>query len=169
LAASTPGSILWRDDRRTRVVLEGTGAVFPTELVDFRDLRVGDAGAVWTLELDLSDLDAAALGCVRLYLNAAHPDVDALRRGDDDPRTAAIRSVLRWDVARQLITTALQNDEFVERDAYPPDSVGEALAFTVRSHFPTEDPRSLRALLQRDPTRFTARLQAACGLLGEHR
>src|SRR5690606_14364692 len=62
LAPRHPGSILWRKQHWTD--LEGIGAQFPTESIDFQ--RSGrDPRAGWELRIDLSDPDARFMSAAR--------------------------------------------------------------------------------------------------------
>ncbi|MFP4512486.1 MAG: hypothetical protein ACLFRV_06025 [Acidimicrobiales bacterium] len=169
LAPSRPGSILWREPFRERrqVILEGDAARFPTEVVDFSTTSLAESRAAWWLHRDLSDLDTNPLAALRLYVNSGHPAMRALMEGTRDPSTATIRSVIAWDVSRQLIHAALNDDDFVDGYAsFRENSVGENLEMLIRSIWPSQDARSLRAMRASDPEAFEAHLQGRLNVLG---
>jgi hypothetical protein len=164
LSPRAPGSILWRHPKSTW--LEGESARFPTEVADLAAAPFFTPGALWFLDIRTDDLDTAALGSVRLVLNESHPLVTRLLAGDTSPETALTMSALRWDIARQLITTALESEEFVERDGiFDDETLGAMLAGVLAMHWPGESPRSLRQLRVVEPARFERELQDRSGLL----
>ena len=71
LAAKTAGAKLWDQpaSQHLKLFLEGEAGRFPTEVVPFSQATISAAGAVWFLEVDLSDLDRAAPAALRLFLN----------------------------------------------------------------------------------------------------
>ncbi|WP_264064732.1 hypothetical protein, partial [Mycolicibacterium hippocampi] len=75
LAPQHPGSILWRETHWTD--LEGAGAQFPTDTVDFAQAG-RDARAGWELHIELGDLDASFMSAARLTLNSGHPAIAKL-------------------------------------------------------------------------------------------
>lgn len=164
LSPTTVGSILWR--HRKSAWLEGESARFPTEVADLGAAPFFTPAALWFLDIRSDDLDSAALGAIRLVLSDRHPVVARLLAGNQSPETAATMSVLHWDVARQLVSVALDSDEFVERDGvFDDESFGSTLAGVLTSYWPGETPRSLRQLRRTDPSRFERELQDRSGLL----
>ncbi|MPZ68688.1 MAG: hypothetical protein GEU71_04075 [Actinobacteria bacterium] len=163
-----PGSILWQEaphDSR-KLVLEGDASRFPTEVVDFSGGYVGEPEAVWALYLDTEDLEASAMKAIRLYVNAGHPAVRTLMDVGEEPISAAIRSTLIWDVARQMVLAAVGNDEFVENHGrFSGGSIGEVLEAVIEQFWPDRDILSLRALCEQDSARFEYELQARMRLL----
>jgi hypothetical protein len=169
LAAQRPGSVLLAEDRAgvRSTLLEGSAARFPTEVADFSALPIGEPDALWWLDLETANLDASPLGCMRLYLNAAHPAIARALHPDERLGTEVL-SVIRWDVARMLVHAALDNDDFVDGwDDFPDESLGGVLQGLVRRHWPGETAASLRARRTRDLTRFEYQLQARLRLLAE--
>lgn len=164
LSPRAAGSILWR--HRTTTWLEGESARFPTEVASLAESPYFAPGALWYVDVRSDDLEAAALGSVRLVLNESHPAVGRLLAGDESPETNTTLSVLRWDVARQLILTALDSDEFVERDGlFEEDTLGALLGGILALHWPGESPRAVRQLRRTEPARFERELQDRAGLL----
>ena len=101
-----------------------------------------------------------------MYLNAAHPLMAALAEGQPDPELDRIREALDFDIARQLITGALANRDFlVDPDGFPGGSVGAAVRRLCRGvlfQYSSLEELSVRAKGQ--PSRFEADLQAAISL-----
>lgn len=164
LSPHAKGSILWRHRKTTW--LEGEGSRFPTETADFGSAPFFTPGALWFVDIRTDDLDAAALGSVRLVLNEAHPLVARLLAGDATAEVEAIMDFLRWDVARQLVLAALNSEEFIERDGrFGEETFGAMLAGVIEQNWPGESPRALRQVLHSDPGRLERELQDRAGLL----
>jgi hypothetical protein len=166
LSPKMAGSILWRHRKRTW--LEGESSRFPTEVADLGAAPFFTPGALWFLDIRSEDLDSAALGAVRLVLNDKHPAVARLLAGDQSEQTAATMSALRWDVARQLVSVALDSDEFVERDGvFDDETFGSILAGVLTMYWPGETASSLRQLRRTDPSTLERQLQDRSGLLSD--
>jgi hypothetical protein len=164
LSPRAKGSILWRDRRTTW--LEGESARFPTEVADLGGAPFFTPGALWYLDVRSDDLDASALGGVRLVLNENHPTMARVLAGDASPEANATLSALRWDVARQLVDAALDSNEFVERGGvFEEETLGSMLSAVLALHWPGESPRALRQLRRTEPARFERELQDRAGLL----
>lgn len=135
-APKIPGSILWQSEPR-RVLLEGEGARFPVEVMDFsQSYSPYPDDAAWVLHWDPSDLHQTILGDVRLYFNTKHERV--IRAvSNNKPEDFDLREAIRFDVARSLIYGALDNDEFVENpDGFEDGSVGSAVRNMLHLYFP---------------------------------
>ena len=164
LSPRAAGSILWR--HRKTAWLEGESARFPTEVADLGAAPYFTPGALWYVDVRTDDLDSAALGSVRLVLNESHAAVARTLAGDVSPETNATLSALKWDVARQLILSALDSDEFVERGGvFEDETLGAMLAGVLTLHWPGESPLALRQLRRTEPARFERELQDRAGLL----
>lgn len=162
LAATVPGSVLWREepDARTRIALEGDATRFPTEARDFTSSGLFDPNAAWYLDLDLAQLDASPMHSVRLVVNEAHPGMAKVIRGDDDPEVVAISSAMYWDVARRMIHMALDQREFVESwGHFSEDSIGLVVEQLLKRVFPHDDASTLHGEREFNPDRFESRLQ----------
>ncbi|RBY76277.1 hypothetical protein DQ239_14955 [Blastococcus sp. TF02-09] len=160
--------MLWREPRDDQAVcaLEGDAARFPTDVMDFEQTGLGDAGGVWWLHHDLSDLDANPLSCLRIRINSAHPA--GSRLVDGSPEASDARSALYWDVNRLLVHAALDSDEFVTGwGAFRVGSLGHTLEQLCRRLWPYQDARALRASRANDRGRFEVSLQARVGLFTE--
>jgi hypothetical protein len=160
------GAILWTDTER--VMLEGSAARFPTAAVDFGEVpKVPDAAA-WYLDWNVADLEHPVMGGLRLLLNRTNPRiVSAVRSTSDDPAAPLIRSIIRSDIARQLIRAALSSDEFMDSpDSFTDDSVGRLIRDLIASIWTGIPIDAIRERALRDPARFDADVQAALEVLG---
>jgi hypothetical protein len=166
LVAHIPGSILWEADPGTRVDLEGAGTRFPMELRAFGEGNGFPPRAVWYLDWDRGDLTLPVLGSLRLYLNASHPLMSALAEGRPDPELDRVREALDFDVARQLLSGALANRDFLaDPDGFPPGSVGATVRRLCRGVlFQYSSLEEIAVRAKREPSRFEADLQAAISL-----
>jgi hypothetical protein len=148
------------------IVVEGIGARFPTEIVDFETIRLPtDAG--WSLYWDPEDLHQTVVGDMRLYINARNllvvRAISENRRED-----IGIREAIRYDIAQRMIYGALGNPEFVASpDSYEAGSIGAAIRGTIRTYFPNTTIRSVRDMAQR-PDTFNPRLQERLRLFWEN-
>lgn len=162
-APQHPGSILWRQSHWTD--LEGTGSQFPTDTMDFAAAGL-DPEAGWQLRIDLSDPDARFMSAVRLTLNSAHPAVDRLLGGAKDEGTAQLLRTLNWDVTRQMVHAAINDESVAGLDIDPEGtSVAVVLRNLVGRIWPMESPATLRGWLKDDPARIEVHLQHASRLL----
>jgi len=166
LAAHLPGSILWEGEPRHVVDLEGTGTRFPTELRVFGDRNGFPSRAAWYLDWDRDDMSLPVLGSIRLYLNQAHPMMGSLAGGTEEPDILRVRETLKFDLARELITGALANREFLaDPGAFDAGSVGATIRrLCTRVLFPQWTLDELARGVKTAPARFDAELQAALEL-----
>ncbi|GAB4523333.1 MAG: hypothetical protein OHK0046_36880 [Anaerolineae bacterium] len=154
-APRLPGSTLFKD--AYTVQLEGDGARFPTEVIDFTETQY-PTNAGWALEWNSTELDYSVLGDLRLYINARHHRVmQAVSSTSEDGFD--IREAIRFDIARSLIYGALQNPQFVENpEQYEDGSVGAAVHNLLRAYFPQYTTKDLQAQINQ-PQTFEPRLQ----------
>jgi hypothetical protein len=159
LGPTRAGSELWGDE--VRCVLEGEGSRFPVSAVSFSSLATLDPGAAWTLDWDPARLEDPVLGAVRLLINTDHPRVrDSVASASQEPGADVVRSLIHFEVARTLITTALGDEEFVESaDSYPEGSVGRTIVDLLRTHW-DETPAALASRMRGFPRLFEMELQA---------
>jgi hypothetical protein len=163
LAPQHRGSVLWRRTHWTD--LEGVGAQFPTDTLDFTQTG-RDARAGWEFRIDLSDPEARFLSTARLTLNSGHPAVSRLLRGQKDEGTDQLLRTLHWDITRQMVALALQNDEVAVLDVDPDaTSVAGVLRNLVATIWPLESVVTLRQWAENEPSRIEVHLQHHCGLL----
>ncbi|MCX6394842.1 MAG: hypothetical protein NTY57_08360 [Solirubrobacterales bacterium] len=160
LAASRVGSELWRS-HTFGCALEGGAARFPTSAVSFSKSPLLDDKGAWSLDWQIQSLDEPVLASVRLLINTDNPRVrEAIITGSTAPDSEVIRSMISFDVARTLITSALRSDEFLARyESFPEGSVGRAIAELIQTHW-GESPGSLAQRLSIRPNRFEAEIQA---------
>ena len=167
--ATKPGSILLSEpaESRTSVLLEGDAARFPTEVIDFGQLSIAEPGSLWFLEMDTTDLDQAALGNLRLYVNGGHPAIRAALN-EQSWIGELIRSVLQWDVARLMVQRALDCDELGGRwGEFEEWSLGATLQGLIQRFWPGENADSLKVRRAANPARFEYQLQARMSLLAK--
>ena len=166
LAASRPGSVLWR--QRESVHLEGEAARFPVEAIDFAQTGFGPVEAAWQLQWQREALDHATLGSVCLYVNSSH---QTMRRVMTDPgsdaEARAVMSALEFDLVRQLVSGALDNPEFDDGVDFPDGSLGASLVALLGWCFPGDSLASLRGLRDVAPARLESRMQQAVRLFRE--
>lgn len=163
LAPRHAGSILWRKSHWTD--LEGIGAQFPTDTVDFaqtgRDTRAG-----WELRIELGDPDASFMSAARLTLNSGHPAIAKLLRGEKDEGTYQLLRTLNWDITRQMVRLALKSEEVTILEVDPEAlSVAGILRNLLASIWPLQSVITLRHWFEHDPSRIEVHLQHHCGLL----
>ncbi|KUI15398.1 hypothetical protein AU191_06685 [Mycolicibacterium acapulense] len=163
LAPRHSGSILWRSSHWTD--LEGIGAQFPTDTVDFTQ-SARDSRAGWELRIDIADPEALFMSAARLTLNSGHPAIGKLLRGEKDEGTDQLRRTLNWDVTRQMVYIALQNDDVAVLEMDPHAlSIAGVLRNLLATIWPLESVVTLRQWLETDPSRLERRLQDHCGLI----
>lgn len=155
LTPKIPGSILAQ--KTQTVLLEGEGARFPTEVINFAEGHYpSDAG--WALYWDPDDLHQTVLGDIRLYINMRHERI--MRAVSQNlPEDYGIREAIRLDLARTLIYGALNNPEFVENsDQFAQGTIGAAVRNMLRLYFPQISFTQLRDN-SRQPQSFEPKLQ----------
>lgn len=164
IIASRAGAVLWTD--WASVALEGSAARFPVTVLDFGGVPGLASEAPWALEWSPKDLDQPVLGAMRLLVNSDVPVVVTAISGGDDPESAAIATMVRFDVARCLIHGALGEEDFVGgARQFEPDSVGRMLQELLERYWPGVGPAALARRLAETPHRFESDLQARTGLL----
>jgi hypothetical protein len=165
LAPHLVGSVLWED--RHTILLEGGGARFPMEVVDFAAARLPAAGAAWYLHWPREDLHQPVMGALRLYVNDGHPMMRALLNGElTEDLSAGVVSTMRYDAVRSLVTAVLADDEFVEDPMlYQDGSVGALLRRLLNAYWPDQSVISLRNHATSRPEAFNSELQERMRLL----
>jgi hypothetical protein len=84
----------------------------------------------------------------------------AIVTGSNASDAEVIRSIITFDVARTLITSALSREEFLERyESYPEGSVGRAIAELIQLRW-QESPAALAQKLALNAAAFEAEIQA---------
>lgn len=165
-AARGRGSVLWRDEEPHRVFVEGSGTRFPVDAIEFGAGNRFPVAALYVLDWDSGDLGLPFLGSVRLHVNTRHPKSALIREPDGSDEARALSEQVRFDVARQLISGALRNREFLDGTvAYPDGSVGKVVVTLCRQMlFQHSSLSRLAGRLQDNPSTFEAELQAALRL-----
>jgi hypothetical protein len=158
LAATRTGAILWQDE--VSVDLEGLGARFPIQFADFADLGL-PANAGWALHWKKKEFQAQFMGNVWLLINVKHERLRGIVSGAiSDPQAPAILAAIHFSVAREMISTALATDEFLEAaHDYPQGSIGEAIRLLMRRTFGDDAPEAIQQMRQNEPHRFECQLQ----------
>ena len=160
MVPARPGTILWSD--RETVQLEGTSARFPIEVMDFEQTGISSPDAAWYFDLQRDALEESALGCMVLYVNKGHKRVArAIHSPDADDETRAIISAVRFDVARTLIVSALENEDFMRHAAdFPPGTLGAALQHALRLYWGDRSVDQLKSFRETHQADFESELQA---------
>lgn len=160
LAASRPGSILWRSLAHT--VVEGESGQFPTDASDFgiSDPKFKDAG--WILKVYPHDIESSFMSSVRLHLNTGQEPIRKLLAGSRDPATAQLSRFLDNDITRQLVYHALRSEEICNLD---PDPEGTTYGLVLRNLlevlWPGSRTSTLRLWFNDSPERIEVQIQAA--------
>jgi len=156
--AHLPGSRLYQEN--FAVQLEGGASRFPMTTCDFeKDLsRLRIARAKWYLWSGQLDYSVPVTQGLMLYINSGRQNVlDAVI--SNEPLTLASMSV---DVARQLLTSAVADEEFdLDYSLYPENSVGHAICGLMLICFPDMEKDQVMKLRDTDPGRFDAMIQSA--------
>jgi hypothetical protein len=156
-AAGEAGSILWQDEHAVSV--EGIGPRMPVAILDLEP-----EGAAWTVRTTDDWLTAHPSVGVHVLLNRRRHDVvKAFRANPPGESDTLIRSALFFDVGRQLIERALEDEEFDEDAPFPPQTCGRAIRSRIRTVFQRtiEEVRTLKAM---EPEEFNAVLQSGHSL-----
>jgi hypothetical protein len=164
ISPTRAGTILWYDERS--IALEGSASRFPISALDFASRPGTPEGGSWILEWHSDDFATPVLADLRLLVNSSNETLlAALRSGASDPRSAAVRQFVTFDVARSLVHGALDNEDFVERpEEYEEGTIGRMLSEMLGLYWPGVPVATLRTRLREQPQRLDAELQAALGL-----
>lgn len=158
LAASRPGSILWRAAQAA--VVDGLDAQFPTDAEDFGATLPGSREAGWVLRVDQYDMNALFMSAVRLTLNSGLPAIQKMLQGNSDSSTLLLARMLDLDVTRQLVFLALRSEEVRTHEI---DHESLTLAGVLRGLlaqiWPSVGPDTLLRWLYESPDRIEGQLQ----------
>lgn len=159
--ATLPGSRLYGDV--ARIDLEGSGSRMPIEIADLTNQIPGltAPGAAWHVLMETADLHAPTMRSLRVFLNSMEPRViDAMQGGN-----RLILSLLGADVARRILSAAVEDDEFVANpNDYEEGSVGEAAQRLLKLCFPGQSPSNVRAVAASNPARYESAIQSCTRL-----
>lgn len=157
LAPNLPSAILWQDRRRFR--LEGGGSRFPVVGTSFAESGLAEGRrSLWYLSCT-PDLDASDTGSIRLYLNTDHPAIISMLQHPEAKDSMTLSEMLRHDVLRQLIHTALRCEDLQDSHDYGEGTLGELFVNLIRRYFPDRSLSDLRSQHDNDPGELEAVLQ----------
>jgi hypothetical protein len=135
--------------------LEGKRSRMPLELTSFsRQLVWLDAPrGPWYVDCGSGDLHAPVMRNLRVFLNSDQPAfATSAQRGDETTLT-----LLRTDIAQQLLDTALEDESFrAGAEDYPEGSLGEAALRALRLCFRDMKPTDVLNLAFRNRSKFHA-------------
>lgn len=157
------GSRLFAADSQWRIPLEGNGAGFPTDAIDFQSIGLPSA-APWHLVMRVNDLDTPFLKAVRLQINTGHPAASALLSGQDPYLSEA----LFHDVLAQMLFSVR---ELVVADysaTWADESVGDVLNSLCNAYAGCSLYQTCEQLTQ-EPTEFLTQLKDGLNFLEEKR
>lgn len=160
-APTRPGSILWRE--KTSVLIEGDAERFPIELRSFKAAGITGADAAWALHWDSVDPNSSAGSAMRLWLNSDHPVAAKLTASEPD---AAVLSVLKFDLTRQLIQQALEMNDLTDGQ-WPEGSLGASLLERIHAAFPGYSLDDCRTLQRDSREDFETAIQSVTAMLGD--
>jgi hypothetical protein len=164
LAPKRAGSVLWEDS--ISIILDGNAPRFPVSIIDFVESGLGPEGSCWRFEWFPQDPSAPAMASMRLYINSRHRAFhDAIVSTNPSPCQLAVRSALKHDIGKELVSLAIQNChdlELIER--HEVGTSGRVLMDLVARVFPGRTPADCAELLKNEPGAFSAQLQAAMAL-----
>lgn len=145
------GSRLFTDS--SSIDIEGRRGRMPLELTSFAQQLIWlDAPrAPWYVDCGSGDLHAPIMRDLRVFLNSDQPAFTAsAQRGDETTLT-----LLRADIARQLLETALEDEAFrTGAEDYPEGSLGEAALNVLRLCFRDMKPTDVLTLARRNGGKF---------------
>lgn len=149
VSATRKSSRIWQTAIKVR--LEGTGSQFPVSKVDFRDLGLEPADALWKLEIS-ENLEAHFSNAVRLYLNTSHPRANEYLKDPNSKNQAEFGNFLRADVSAQLLAFTYNSDlEDLRRTAEEPGTLAEGLLEVHNTYFPTSSLEVNREIFLTNP------------------
>jgi hypothetical protein len=159
------GSVLWSD--RCVVRLQGDAPQFPMAVIDFAKTSFPNSAA-WHLQIS-SNLEAATMGSLLLLVNERNIAVAAAFQNAAKPRPIdrVVLSAVYADAARIMIEHGLRDDDFVDDEDFPEDSVGATLMGLFHRLFPGRSVNDLRLLHHQSPSLFASEVQAAVNILGD--
>jgi hypothetical protein len=154
-SASAPGSRLWSDE--VTVALEGTGPRLPVVLVD-----LDPPGSAWSLQAAAEWLYSHPSAALHVLVNRKREDIcRALLSRPPDDKDRLVRSALKFDVGRQMIERALDDEDFDDDASFGPQSCGEALRQRLRIIFAGLSIEEVRAFRTTERERYERQLQAS--------
>lgn len=151
-SAQFQGSRLFSDG--VDIDIEGARSRMPMESVSFSKHlgRLEAPRAPWYVECGAGDLHAPVMRELRVYLNSDQPAF-----AEAAQRDSTILVLLKADIARQLLETALEDEDFRQGATdYGEGTLGETALRTLKLCFPHARPADVLSLARRDASRFQA-------------
>ena len=155
-----PGSILW--ETVEKYPLEQPGSRLPVCAVDFSEYlnEFHHPRAAWVVRLFSEGLERPASDGMQIYVNTKHALFDLLTQDNLSGEANLARQMMYFDVGRQLVTRALNEELFCDPEyTFPEASMGKSLRGRVRLLFPGLSLREVRALHKEDKQHFEAIIQ----------
>jgi hypothetical protein len=159
-AAELIGDILW--EKSVKFLLEGSGSMFPTSVVEFPPNDGGKLSA-WKVDWSRTSLHGSP-SRVRLLLNGNNPEfinrVDP--ENNKEPDKGAIE-LLHYGVACSILEHAYRKEEELSGDSFESGTLGDFIHRFFSAHFKQDgspigtdnvlkrfhqDPESVRSILQ---------------------
>ncbi len=161
--ATLPGSRLFSEV--SHIDLEGNGSRMPIEIADLASQIPGLSAphAAWHVLVETTDLHSPTMRALRVFLNSRHTTaIESAQTGD-----TLFLSLLGADVARRLLSVALQDEDFLTNpDDFGDGSIGEASRRLLRLCFPGQSPKNVAAVAAATPARFESAIQS-CMRIGD--
>ena len=145
-----------------KIEIEGTGSRFPVESSDFEtDLAYLEApDAKYYLKWSNDALELPAMSGMILLLNNRFPD---FIKEASDPGSLVSR-FLTADVARQLISGAIENPDFVQNPkGYAKNTLGAVIYGLINVTFQGMSINEIKNLQNGQTAKFEAMIQNSCG------
>jgi hypothetical protein len=152
-APTLDGMVVW--ETRETYFLSGSASRFPVSTLDFLEAGL-PRGALWRIDVDLSEPEADSSSSLSLYLNSGHSRYPELvRAGRSD-----LLTVLEWDIRRHVVERAVDEDVDLSA-AFPVGSVGSFARQCCLVALGTEDVDEVRRLRESDRSRFETDIRGA--------
>jgi len=156
-AARLPGSRLFSEC--CTLDLEGSGSRMPMEIARFSTQlpALNAPKAPWHIECGSGDLHLPVMHELRVYLNRdCQLVLEAILKGDRN-----LQYLLKGEIARRLLETALSDDSFLNGHTdFEDGSLGQAASRVLRMCFPNAKPQEVCALAVRQPGQFEAMIRS---------
>src|SRR5882724_5940545 len=149
------GSRLWSDD--VTIALEGSGPRLPVVLVE-----LDPPDSAWSLRSTAEWLYSHPSAAIHVLVNRRREDIcRALLSRPPDEKDRLVRSALKFDIGRQMIERALDDQDFDDDAAFGPQTSGEAIRQRLRIVFPGLSIEEVRAFRSTERERYERQLQAS--------
>lgn len=159
-----PGTSIWEDEQR--FLLERDEVKIPITSLSFSNHRahVLNKNARWFVRIEENPYDMHISSAIQVFLNRDYPDFVELLgdESDSDHSGDQVRRFLKFEIGREMVSRALRDPEFLERDSddFKEGTYGMSLRMRLKSLSSRHSIDDLAKLLQTDPADFDAMLQA---------